>query len=196
MSGAVAAVSAPGDGNFLYVVSKDEGQILRLDPATGNQSVFLDLPNDRRRRRRHRHGAHLGNERLHQDIGVNRLETLYSGSGGDTIFTTGVAQLAIDAGSGHDSVRGSVFGDTLAGNASNDVLVGRAGNDIIGGSGGSDRIEGDEGADLLFGEADPDSYIYRGLIDADDTIIGFETAAAATATRSKFSATASWRRAR
>jgi hypothetical protein len=43
--GAVFAGSAPGRPDELFVVRKDEGQILILDPETGESSLFLDIPN-------------------------------------------------------------------------------------------------------------------------------------------------------
>jgi Ca2+-binding RTX toxin-like protein len=43
-SGAVTALSAPDDSNHLYVIQKDTGQIRILDPATGNSTLFLDIP--------------------------------------------------------------------------------------------------------------------------------------------------------
>jgi glucose/arabinose dehydrogenase len=42
--GAVFASSAPGDPDRLYVVTKDDGEIRILDPATGSTSLFLDIP--------------------------------------------------------------------------------------------------------------------------------------------------------
>jgi glucose/arabinose dehydrogenase len=42
--GAVAASSAPGRPNELFVVQKDVGEIHILDPATGTSSLFLDIP--------------------------------------------------------------------------------------------------------------------------------------------------------
>jgi glucose/arabinose dehydrogenase len=38
------AASAPGDPGRLYVVEKNLGQVLLLDPSTGARSVFLDIP--------------------------------------------------------------------------------------------------------------------------------------------------------
>ncbi|MGH6769937.1 MAG: PQQ-dependent sugar dehydrogenase [Xanthobacteraceae bacterium] len=43
-TGAVTALSAPNDPNHLYVVQKDTGQIRILDPATGQSTLFLDIP--------------------------------------------------------------------------------------------------------------------------------------------------------
>src|SRR5262245_46069273 len=40
----VFATSAPGDPGHLYVVEKDLGQILLLDPQTGQRSTFLTIP--------------------------------------------------------------------------------------------------------------------------------------------------------
>src|SRR5204863_1389666 len=42
--GAVTAISAPGDPDHLYVLTKDDGRIYRLDPHTGSASLFLDVP--------------------------------------------------------------------------------------------------------------------------------------------------------
>jgi serralysin len=128
-------------------------------------------------------GAGFDTARASTDHGITiRLDTwsieqLFAGAGNDSIFTFGTSAIAVDGGAGNDSITGSVFGDTLSGNLGNDVIFGGPGNDIIGGGSGSDRICGGEGADILFGEANPDSFIYRGLIDAGDTIIGFETSA-------------------
>lgn len=103
------------------------------------------------------------------------IEQLYAGNGNDYIYTYGTAAYNVDAGGGNDTVIGNVFGDTLSGGAGNDYIDGGAGNDTIGGGVGSDRIMGGIGADTLFGEGDPDAYIYRGVGDSGDTIIGFET---------------------
>ncbi|EHK55022.1 PQQ-dependent sugar dehydrogenase, partial [Allomesorhizobium alhagi] len=43
-SGAVFATGAPGDSNFVYALRKDVGDIVRINAATGAQSVFLDIP--------------------------------------------------------------------------------------------------------------------------------------------------------
>lgn len=45
LSQPVAADSTPGDPGFLYVAEKSSGIIWRIDEATGNRSVFLDVPN-------------------------------------------------------------------------------------------------------------------------------------------------------
>ena len=42
--GAVFASAAPGDPDHLYVLRKDVGEIHILDPATGQSSLFLDIP--------------------------------------------------------------------------------------------------------------------------------------------------------
>jgi len=43
-AGAVYASAAPGDPDHLYVLRKDVGEIHILDPATGQSSLFLDIP--------------------------------------------------------------------------------------------------------------------------------------------------------
>ncbi|HKP33505.1 MAG TPA: PQQ-dependent sugar dehydrogenase [Sphingomicrobium sp.] len=40
----VFATSAPGDPNRLYVVEKDLGRIVLLNPSTGDRSIFLSIP--------------------------------------------------------------------------------------------------------------------------------------------------------
>ncbi len=45
LSQPVAADSTPGDPGFIYVAEKASGIIWRIDEATGNRSVFLDVPN-------------------------------------------------------------------------------------------------------------------------------------------------------
>ena len=43
-SGAVFVTGAPGDDGFVYALSKDIGDIIRINTATGAQSTFLDIP--------------------------------------------------------------------------------------------------------------------------------------------------------
>jgi Ca2+-binding RTX toxin-like protein len=43
-SGAVFVTGAPGDEGFVYALSKDVGDIIRIDTSTGAQSTFLDIP--------------------------------------------------------------------------------------------------------------------------------------------------------
>ena len=43
-SGLLFATSAPGDADGLYVLSKNTGQVLRLDQGTDTLSTFLDIP--------------------------------------------------------------------------------------------------------------------------------------------------------
>jgi Ca2+-binding RTX toxin-like protein len=45
-TGAVTALSAPNDPDHLYVIQKDSGQIRILDPATGQSTLFLDIPDN------------------------------------------------------------------------------------------------------------------------------------------------------
>lgn len=44
IGGAVFLTSAPGDPDGLYVVQKDTGRILKVDPETGGQTTLLDIP--------------------------------------------------------------------------------------------------------------------------------------------------------
>ncbi len=43
-SSPVFATSAPGDPDRLYVVEKESGQVMLLDPSTGSRSTFLSIP--------------------------------------------------------------------------------------------------------------------------------------------------------
>jgi glucose/arabinose dehydrogenase len=103
------------------------------------------------------------------------VEQLFAGGGSDRIYSLGTGAIRVDGGLGDDTIEGTISGDVLGGSGGNDIIMGYSGNDTLGGGAGSDRLMGMEGADLIFGEADPDAYIYRGLIDAGDTIIGFQT---------------------
>jgi RTX calcium-binding nonapeptide repeat (4 copies) len=96
-----------------------------------------------------------GNAGLTIRMDAWNVEQVFAGNGSDRIFTFGTAAYNVDGGGGNDTIEGN------------------GGNDTLGGGTGSDRLMGMEGADVIFGEADPDAYIYRGLIDAGDTIIGF-----------------------
>jgi glucose/arabinose dehydrogenase len=42
--GAVQTALAPGDDGFLYALSKDSGEIYRIDMETGDKTTFLDVP--------------------------------------------------------------------------------------------------------------------------------------------------------
>ena len=46
LDGAVFAGSAPGRPDDLYIVRKDVGSIVRIDPASGRRERFLDIPDD------------------------------------------------------------------------------------------------------------------------------------------------------
>lgn len=43
-SGLLFATSAPGDADGLFVLSKNTGQVLRLDQGTNTLTTFLDIP--------------------------------------------------------------------------------------------------------------------------------------------------------
>ena len=42
----VYASSAPGDPDHLYVLTKDDGRIVKLDPSDGSKTLFLDIADD------------------------------------------------------------------------------------------------------------------------------------------------------
>lgn len=75
--------------------------------------------------------------------------------GDDTIRAEG-ARLIVDAGLGHDRVRGGQGADRIKGGAGDDSLEGRSGADRLLGGTGRDRIDGGSGADRIGGGAGDD----------------------------------------
>lgn len=120
---------------------------------------------------------------------TNDLDTVYGGTGNDTIITGDDADL-IFGGYGDDSIEGGFDDDTIWGNQGNDTIIGGEGSDVIDGGYGDDLIYGgygpgvpdavnirddegdlrpDNGADLITGGIGNDT-IYG--MDDDDTIYG------------------------
>ncbi|HHP7243820.1 MAG TPA: type I secretion C-terminal target domain-containing protein, partial [Elainellaceae cyanobacterium] len=84
---------------------------------------------------------------------------------------------------GRDFVKGGGGNDRLIGQGGNDKLFGGGGNDLLRGGRGKDRLKGggrndilvgQAGADTLIGGGGADLYVFRGVADATDTIIGFQ----------------------
>lgn len=84
-----------------------------------------------------------------------------------------------------ESIRGTNFDDTFDGSASfagytfdarggNDTLIGSRGPDSLLGGDGNDLLRGGWGGDFIDGGAGADRIDYDGLLDAGDTIVGFQ----------------------
>lgn len=59
--------------------------------------------------------------------------------------------VVVDAGAGHDLIRGGAGSDVMYGGAGNDRLDGEGGADYLFGGNGNDRINGDSGDDFMLG---------------------------------------------
>lgn len=76
-----------------------------------------------------------------------------------TIEALGLTGLNITAGSGNQTMTGTVGGDTLSGGEGNDTIGGGAGNDALFGGNGDDNLSGDAGADFMYGGAGNDRFV-------------------------------------
>ncbi len=86
---------------------------------------------------------------------------------------------------GGDTLNGTSGGDYISGGDGNDSLFGKGGNDVLFGGAGADSLDGGEGDDVLLGGAGADVIdvslgtnlvIYESVLDAGDTIKGFDAA--------------------
>ncbi len=120
---------------------------------------------------------------------TNDLDTVYGGTGNDTITTGDDADL-IYGGFGNDSINGGFDDDTIDGNQGNDTIIGGEGSDVIAAGQGDDLVYGglgptfpdsinipDTDGDLVPGNGRDD--IFGGMgndtifgLDDDDTIDG------------------------
>ena len=120
---------------------------------------------------------------------TNDLDTVYGGTGNDTITTGDDADL-IFGGFGDDSINGGIDADTIDGNQGNDTIIGGEGSDVISAGQGDDLVYGglgptfpdninipDTSGDLVPGNGRDD--IFGGMgndtifgLDDDDTIDG------------------------
>jgi hypothetical protein len=85
-----------------------------------------------------------------------------TGSGGsDLIRLEKDAKSTVNAGAGHDTVRGSQVNDLIHGGDGNDYVRGGRGNDIVYGDAGNDRVTGGKGNDTLHG-GDGHDFLFGG----------------------------------
>jgi Ca2+-binding RTX toxin-like protein len=109
--------------------------------------------------------------------GTGSAESLYGGSGPDTINAGGGNDVAVGndgydqvyGGTGNDSLWGSNGNDTLSGDDGDDQLNGDAGNDSVSGGIGNDSLWGGTGNDTITGDAGNDA-LYGN--DGNDALIG------------------------
>lgn len=87
---------------------------------------------------------------------------LRGGDAGNYVATSGIY---VSAGSGDDTVHGSLGGDTITGGAGRNRLFGNDGKDRINGSGGRDFIYGEGGDDRLYGQGGNDNIDGGGNVD-------------------------------
>ncbi|WP_188475585.1 M10 family metallopeptidase C-terminal domain-containing protein, partial [Gemmobacter megaterium] len=92
------------------------------------------------------------------DFGLNYLVNLDTGVFSQGATTTSLVSIErVTAGSGNDTVIGSVFGDTLYGGSGNDSMDGGTGDDSLYGDAGNDTLIGGTGNDGLYGGLGDDS---------------------------------------
>ncbi|WP_010142327.1 Hint domain-containing protein [Oceanicola sp. S124] len=89
-------------------------------------------------------------------------DTVYGGSGNDTILTGDDADL-IHGGSGEDLIYGGIDDDTI---------IGEMGADVIFGGHGSDSIQGNSGDDVIDASASTSGMLYSNEPDATDPLPG------------------------
>ena len=65
--------------------------------------------------------------------------------------------------------------DWIRGYGGDDHIWGWAGDDLLEGGDGNDILYGGRGADILDGGSGADTYSFRNLVDAGDTILGFDS---------------------
>jgi 3-phytase len=85
--------------------------------------------------------------------------------------------LVVEAGGGHDTVRGGAGADVFQGRLGRDHLDGRGGHDKLFGGAGADLLTGGGGRDTIAGGAGNDVFHFRSLADsypaAPDVIVDF-----------------------
>ncbi|HHC29185.1 MAG TPA: calcium-binding protein, partial [Rhodobacterales bacterium] len=98
-------------------------------------------------------------------------------------ITDGAGDSSLDGNEGNDVLIGGAGEDYLDGGEGNDLLKGESDNDALWGGAGKDRLlggdgadepRGDEGNDKLVGGAGAATFLYTGIDNGRDRIIGFE----------------------
>lgn len=112
-------------------------------------------------------GANIGNVPLAIDGGTGN-DTITGSTGGDTI-SGGDGDDLIDGAEGDDSIFGGDGDDDLDGGAGDDTVAGNFGVDVILGSAGDDLLDGGFGNDVIFG-GDGDDTANGGF--GNDNIVG------------------------
>lgn len=110
--------------------------------------------------------------------GITLIE-VWTGDERDRVTVRGPIPAYVDAGGGHDVVRGGDAADILIGGAGRDRLLGRRGDDTLQGGDDADRLDGGPDDDQLQGGLGPDVLIGRGGTDTA-VYVGRSTPVSAT----------------
>jgi len=82
----------------------------------------------------------------------------------------------INGGGGNDIVKSGGGNDASKGGGGSDLVQGDGGNDTLLGNGGDDILVGGTGFDTLKGGGGRDMFVFKGLNEGKDTIVGFNAA--------------------
>jgi len=81
----------------------------------------------------------------------------------------------INAGGGNDTLKSGGGNDTSKGCGGRDLVQGDGGNDSLLGYGGDDILVGGKGFDTLNGGGGRDMFVFKGLNEGKDKILGFSS---------------------
>jgi hypothetical protein len=176
-SGARLAWSAAGDAVYASGSGMTRGSIVRLDLATGEQTVVVPLGSDinvapngavaysSAAECGDRVGIYVRAQRITNDChvygtdGPDKLRSsaelyqIVDGLGGnDTLTAQGAAYVGdeLDGGAGNDLLRGGYWPDKLDGGPGNDTITGGPNYDTLTGGPGRDVLRGEGGRDTIF----------------------------------------------
>lgn len=88
-----------------------------------------------------------------------------AGTNTEGVFLSGTNQ--------NETLEGTAGDDTLKGRSGDDVLVGGDGKDYLEGNAGNDFLIGGHGADILKGSNGLDTFVFKSIDDAGDTVTDF-----------------------
>lgn len=114
------------------------------------------------------------------DIGTSEQLVLNANGGDDSFSATGnlasLIQIAVDGGSGNDTLLGSNGADTLTGGDGNDFVDGQLGNDVATMGAGDDVFQWDpgDGSDAINGQLGSDTMRFNGSAAAEQFQVTME----------------------
>ncbi|MFO0524409.1 MAG: hypothetical protein ACK515_28810 [bacterium] len=156
-----------GAGNDLIV---GEGGNDSVFGGTGNDSIDGRDGND----------TLDGQEEVDILFGDDGADSILGGNGNDVLMGE---RGGASATGGNDTLRGEDGDDLIDGDAGDDLIFGGNGSDVILGDNGNDTIEGGAGVEIIGGSAaslagiettGSDTFVYRAMSDAGDSIYGFD----------------------